>query len=75
MEKKPSYEEWKELILGFPKGLICGSLLFKTHICTMFFKNENIELAGFTDDNTSYGDANLEKVILTFNNSLNTLFE
>ena len=47
------FSSWEMLPSGDPRGSILGSLLFNIYICDMFFETpENIDFAGYADDNT-----------------------
>ena len=41
-------------IYNVPQGSILRPLLFYIYICDLFFKNSDIDIANYTDENTPY---------------------
>ena len=48
------YSSWRDLICGVPQGLILGPLLFSIYFCDLFMFTDNIDIANYADDTTSY---------------------
>ena len=66
----------KALLFGVSQGSILGPLLFNIYICDMFFKTpENIDFAGYADDNTPYTySSKIEHVLTNLQGALEKLF-
>ena len=48
------YSTWQEILFGVPQGSILGPLLFKIHMCDLFFVVESVDIASYADDATPY---------------------
>ena len=48
------YSSWKELLCGVPQGSIFGPLLFNMFINDIFFFLDEVKLANYADDNSTY---------------------
>ena len=70
------YNIWKDISYGVPQGSILGPLLFKIHLCDLFYFLENTNIASYADDKTLYSaQKNREKVINTIETSSQVLFD
>ena len=49
-----SYSLWKLIKYGVPQGLILGYAFFNIFLCNLFFIIDNVDIASYPDDNTSY---------------------
>ena len=49
-----SYSSWRDLVLGYHKDRILGSLLINIFINDLFFFIAKVRLANYADDNTAY---------------------
>ena len=49
-----SYSLWSLIKHGVPQGSILGPILLNIFLCDMFFMVDNIDIASYADDNTSY---------------------
>ena len=70
------YSSWEEIMFGVPQGSILGPLLFNIFLCDLLLIMENIHIASYEDDNTSYTTGNsIEEVIQKLENAAKTLFQ
>ena len=70
------YCSWEEIMFGVLQGSILGPLLFNIFLCDLFLIMENINIASYADDNTSYTTGNLiEEVIQKLENAAKSLFQ
>ena len=49
-----SYSSFAETLFTVPQGSILGPLSFNTYICDLFYNNDDLDFASFTDDNTPF---------------------
>ena len=49
-----SYSLWKLIKYGVPQGLVLRSVFFNIFLCDLFFIIDNVDIASYPDDNTSY---------------------
>ena len=54
---------------------ILGPLLFNIFLCDLLLIVENIDIASYADDNTSYTGNSIEEVIQKSENAAKTLFQ
>ena len=74
-EMNSEYSSWEQIMLGVPQRSILGPLLCNIFLCDLFLIMENIGIASYADDNTSYTTGNLtEEVIQNLENAAKTLF-
>ena len=71
-----NFSSWEMSFSGVPQGSIIGPLLFNIYICDMFFEiPENIDFAGYADDNTLYTHSSkIEHVLTNLQGALEKLF-
>ena len=63
-------------MFGVPHWSILGPLIFNMFLWDIFLIMENIDIASYTDDNTSYTTGNsIEEVIQKLGNDAKTLFQ
>ena len=49
-----AYSSWKDIFYGVSQGSILGPLLFKIHLCDLFYFLEDLDTASYADDTTIY---------------------
>ena len=65
----------KDIEYGVPQGSILGPLLFNIHLCDLFYFLEDLDIASYADDTTTYTvKENKESVIDTLEASSLPLF-
>ena len=71
-----NFSSWEMSFSVVPQGSIIGPLLFNIYICDMFFEiPENIDFAGYADDNTLYTHSSkIEHVLTNLQGALEKLF-
>ena len=70
------HSSWEEIMFGVPQWSILGPLLFNIFLCDLFLIVENIDIASYADDNTSYTTGNsIEETIRKLENAAKTLFQ
>ena len=64
------------MLFGVSKGSILVPLLFNIFLCDLLLIINNIELASYADDDTTYAIGNnIEKLIVKRQNASKTLFQ
>ena len=67
---------WLDIVVDVPQVSILGPLLFNIFLCDMFLFCNDIDFAGYADDNTLYCTGkNPEEVISQLEKSSNCIFE
>ena len=70
------FSEWLIIKYGVPQGSILGPLLFNIFLNDIFFFIQDINIANFADDNTSYGTSKtLEHLLKTLESETNILLD
>ena len=70
------YSSWVEILFGVSQGSILVPLLFSIFLCDLLLIINNIELASYADDDTTYAIGNnIEELIVKRQNASKTLFQ
>ena len=68
------FSSWEEILFGVTQGFIFAPLLFNIFLSDLFLIMNNIELASYADDNTSYTvGKNIEELMVKLQNASKTL--
>ena len=68
-----AYSSWKDIFYGVPQGSILGPLLFNIHLCDLFYFLEDLDIASYGNDTTTY-TLKKESVIIAVGTSSSLLF-
>ena len=70
------FSSWEDILFGVPQVSILGLLLFSIILCYLFFIINDVELAGYVDNNTPFfvGD-DLSDAILKLQNASKKLLK
>ena len=58
------YTTWEEILFGVPQGSILGPLLFNNFVCYLFLFTNDIDIANYADDNTTYATLSKTNLVI-----------
>ena len=71
-----SYSSFAEILLGVPQQSILGPLLFNAYICDLFYDIDDLDFAGFADDNFPYSClSDMISVLWQLKGGINKIFD
>ena len=53
-KKNQAYNSWEEIVFEVPEGSILSPILFKIELIDLFFVEQIVDLASYSDANTIY---------------------
>ena len=63
-KKNQAYNSWEEIVFEVPEGSILSPILFKIELIDLFFVEQIVDLASYSDANTIYdAGGNIAEVI------------
>ena len=65
-KKNQAYNSWEEIVFEVPEGSILSPILFKIELIDLFFVEQIVDLASYSDANTIYdAGGNIAEVIFS----------
>ena len=65
-KKNQAYNSWEEIVFEVPEGSILRPILFKIELIDLFFVEQIVDLASYSDANTIYdAGGNIAEVIFS----------
>ena len=71
-----TYSEWIHILFGVPQGSVLGPLIFNILLCDLFLFLNDIPVANYVDDNTTYCTGlKISDVLIKLENAAKTLLQ